>query len=412
MDILRLITCGNVDDGKSTLLGRLLHDTKSIFEDQWAALQRISHACGDAAVNLAFITDGLRAERAQGITIDVAYRYFSTPRRKFILADCPGHLEFTRNMVTGASTAQVALLLVDAQRGITEQTRRHAFLVSLLRVRHLVVCVNKMDLVDFAAATFNGIRDEFMAFAERLEGVEVQFVPMSALHGDNVVDRSERMPWYAGTPLLYALENFYLRNEPNLIDARFPVQMALELDGRQVLAGRVASGTIRAGEEVVHLPSGAPVRLQRIAAPVAEVSEARHPMCVTIEVESAVQIKRADMLARPHNQPVPNANPEIMICWLAELPLQLGGEYIVRHTEREVRGRVVEIRYVIDVNTLHRRSVGALGLTANQIARVVLSLDEAIYCDSYRRNRETGCLLVIDPETNATAGVGMILGPE
>lgn len=412
MDILRLITCGNVDDGKSTLLGRLLHDTKSIFEDQWAALQRVSHERGDAAVNLAFITDGLRAERAQGITIDVAYRYFSTPRRKFILADCPGHLEFTRNMVTGASTAQVALLLVDAQRGITEQTRRHAFLVSLLRVRHLVVCVNKMDLVGFTATTFNGIRDEFMAFAERLEGVEVQFVPMSALHGDNVVERSERMPWYAGTPLLYALENFYLRNEPNLIDARFPVQLAMALDGRQIVAGRVASGAIRAGEEVVHLPSGAPVRLRRIAAPVAEVAEARHPMCVTIEVEAAVPIKRGDMLARPHNQPVPTANPELMICWLGERPLQVGAEYVIRHTEREVRGRVVEIRYVIDVNTLHRRSVGELGLVANQIARVVLSLDAVIYCDGYRRNRETGCLLVIDPETNATSGVGMILGPE
>lgn len=409
MDILRLITCGNVDDGKSTLLGRLLHDTKSIFEDQWATLQRISHERGDAAVNLAFITDGLRAERAQGITIDVAHRYFSTPRRKFILADCPGHLEFTRNMVTGASNAQVALLLVDAQRGITEQTRRHAFLVSLLRVRHLVVCVNKMDLVGYAEAVFNGIRGEFMAFAERLEGVEVQFIPMAALHGDNVVERSERMPWYAGTPLLYALENFYLRNEANLIDARFSVQLAMMQGDRKFVAGRIASGTLRAGEQLVHLPSGQPITIRRICAPVEEVAEARHPMCVTIEVDSVVSPDRGDMLARAHNQPTRTATLDVMICWLDERPLQSGRAYIIRHTEKEVRGRVSDVLYALDVNTLHRRSVGDSGLMANQIARMTLTLDEAIFCDSYRRNRETGCVLVIDPDTNATAGAGLIL---
>lgn len=411
MDILRLITCGNVDDGKSTLLGRLLHDTKSIFEDQWAALQRISSERGDSAVNLAFITDGLRAERAQGITIDVAHRYFSTPRRKFILADCPGHLEFTRNMVTGASSAQVALLLVDAQRGITEQTRRHAFLVSLLRVRHLVVCVNKMDLVGFAEARFDEIRDQFMAFAERLEGVEVQFIPIAALHGDNVVERSTRMPWYAGTPLLYALENFYVRNEANLVDARFAVQLVMEAAGKRLLAGRVASGVLRPGEELVHLPSGRPLKICRIDAAGEETAEARHPMSVTLEVDAPFAIQRGDMLARPHNHPTPAMELDVMVCWLDERPLELGRTYRIRQAEREVGGSVAEILYTIDVNTLRRQPAADGRLPMNAIARAVLKVDAVIFADAYRRNRETGSLLIIDSETNATAGAAMILAP-
>lgn len=411
MDILRLITCGNVDDGKSTLLGRLLHDTKSIFEDQWAALQRISTERGDGAVNLAFITDGLRAERAQGITIDVAHRYFATPRRKFILADCPGHLEFTRNMVTGASNAQVALLLVDVQRGITEQTRRHAFLVSLLRARHLVVCVNKMDLVGYDETPFNRVRDQFMAFAERLEGVDVQFIPMAALHGDNVVEPSKRMPWYAGTPLLYTLENFYVRNEANLVDARFSVQLVLESDGTRLLAGRVASGVLKPGEELVHLPSGQPLRIRRIGAPIEETAEARHPMSVTLEVDSPLDFQRGDLLARPHNRPTPATELNVMICWLDERPLDLQRTYRIRHADREVGGTVTEILYTIDVNTLHRRPASDAQLAVNGIARAVLKVDSPLFCDSYRRNRETGSLLAIDPETNATAGAAMVLAP-
>jgi sulfate adenylyltransferase large subunit len=408
MDLLRLITCGNVDDGKSTLLGRLLHDTKSIFEDQWAALQRISAERGSTEPNLAFITDGLRAERAQGITIDVAHRYFSTPRRKFILADCPGHLEFTRNLVTGASNAQVALLLVDIQRGITEQTRRHAFLASLLRVRHLIVCVNKLDLVGYREDVFARVREEFMAFAERLEGIDVQFVPLSALHGDNVVEKSVRMPWFAGTPLLYALENIYVRNEANLIDARFPVQLVLESGGTTLLAGRIASGAIRTGEELVHLPSGQLVRVVELRGPDGAIDEARHPFSVTLQVEGAVAISRGDMLARPHNQPRAMADFDAMICWLDSRALQLGRRYVFRHTTREVAGSVSEIRYALDVNTLHRRASEG-GLQANAIARVVCKLDEPIFGDPYRRNRETGGLLIIDAETHATAGAALIL---
>lgn len=408
MDLLRLITCGNVDDGKSTLLGRLLHDTKSIFEDQWAALQRLSADRGSADVNLAFITDGLRAERAQGITIDVAHRYFSTPRRKFILADCPGHLEFTRNLVTGASSAQVALLLVDIQRGVTEQTRRHAFLVSLLRVRHLIVCVNKMDLVDYREEAFESVRQEFMAFAERLEGIDVLFVPMAALHGDNVVEKSARMPWFGGTPLLYTLENIYVRNEANLIDARFPVQLVLSADGQTLVAGRVASGAIRAGEELVHLPSNQMVRVRSVCGPAGEIAEARYPQSVTLNVEDAKGITRGDMLARPHNQPAATTNLEAMMCWLDARPLELGRRYLIRQTTRDVIGVVTEIRYLLDVNTLHRRApVG--NVSANDICRVTLKLDDVIFADSYRRNRETGGLLIVDRESHATAAAAMIL---
>jgi sulfate adenylyltransferase subunit 1 (EFTu-like GTPase family) len=310
--------------------------------------------------------------------------------------------------VTGASTAQVALLLLDIQRGITEQTRRHAFLVSLLRIRHLIVCVNKMDLVDYRESAFERVREEFMAFAERLEGIDVQFVPMAALHGDNVVEKSDRMPWFAGTPLLYTLENIYVRNEPNLIDARFPVQLVLSAGATTLLAGRVASGTIRAGEDLVHLPSDQTVRVREIRGPNGLLAEARHPQSVVLEVDGAGTIERGDMLARPHNQPDAISGLEVMICWLDTRPLELGRRYLIRHTTREAAGVITEIRYLLDVNTLHRNGPNGQ-VKANAIVRAAIKLEGTIFTDPYRRNRETGGMLIIDAETHGTAGAAMIL---
>ena len=412
-DLLRLITCGNVDDGKSTLIGRLLYDTKSIFEDQLEAVQQASDRRGNAFTDLALLTDGLRAEREQGITIDVAYRYFATPRRKFILADCPGHFQYTRNMVTGASSAQLALILIDVRKGLTEQTCRHAFLATLLRIKHLVVCVNKMDLVDFREEEFNRVRDQFMTYAERLDGVDITFIPMSAKDGDNVVDKSSRMPWYGGSPLLYTLETVYVRNDTNHIDGRFPVQTVIRPQDSAApdfrgLAGQVASGVFRPGEEVIHLPSGLTARIAAIHGPAGKVESAFHPMSVVMELDRELDIGRGDMLAKPNNQPVPTKEIEAMICWLGNTPHDATRRYTLQHTSNETKCLVREVRYKLNVATLNR-STDFRPLQMNDLARVALNTTTSIYLESYKKNRQTGSLILIDESTNETVAAGMIL---
>jgi len=413
MDLLRLITCGNVDDGKSTLIGRLLYDTKSIFEDQWAAVQRASERRGDIGPNLALLTDGLRAEREQGITIDVAYRYFATPRRKFILADCPGHFQYTRNMVTGASSAQLALLVVDVRNGLTEQTCRHAFLATLLRIKHLIVCVNKMDLVEFRQEAFDRVRDQFMEYAARLDTADIQFIPISALQGDNIVTKSEAMPWYEGAPLLYTLETVYVRNDANHVDPRFPVQTVIRpqdaaLPDFRGLAGQVASGVFRPGEEVMHQPTGLTARITAIHGPAGPVAEAFHPMSVVIELDRDLDISRGEMLARPNNQPTVGQDIEVLLCWLGNKPLDPTRRYILRHTSRETGCLIREVRYKLDITSLRRNQDGTPP-AMNDLARVSLHTAIPLNYDSYKKNRQTGSILIIDELTHATVAAGMIL---
>ncbi|MDI1249072.1 MAG: GTP-binding protein [Lacunisphaera sp.] len=412
MDLLRLITCGNVDDGKSTLLGRLLYDTKSIFEDQWDAVQRASERRGDTGTNLALLTDGLRAEREQGITIDVAYRYFATPRRKFIMADCPGHFQYTRNMVTGASSAQLALLVVDVRNGLTEQTCRHAFLATLLRIKHLIVCVNKMDLVGFEQAAFDRVREQFMAYAARLDTADIQFIPISALQGDNIVTKSAAMPWYEGAPLLYTLETVYVRNDANHVDPRFPVQTVIRPQDPAApefrgLAGQVASGVFRPGEEVLHLPTGLTARITAIHGPAGPVAEAFYPMSVVIELDRDLDISRGEMLARPNNQPTVGQDLDVLLCWLGTKPLEPARRYVLRHTTCETGCLIREVRYKLDITTLHRNQDGT-PLTMNDLARVSLHTAVPLFFDSYKQNRQTGSILLVDELTNATVAAGMI----
>ena len=416
MDLLRLITCGNVDDGKSTLLGRLLHDTKSIFEDQWDAVQRASERRGDAYTDLALLTDGLRAEREQGITIDVAYRYFAIPRRKFIIADTPGHIQYTRNMVTGASTADLAIILVDARNGLNEQSRRHAFLTTLLRVPHLVLAVNKMDLVGYDQEVFEQIRGEFSKFATKLDIADLTFIPISALNGDNVVERSANMPWYDGPSLLHHLEHVHIASDRNLIDVRFPVQYVIrphassdpELHDYRGYAGQVAGGVLKPGDEVTHLPSGLSTVIQRIDGPNGPVSEAFPPMSVTVLLADDLDVSRGDMLCRPHNQPAAAQNIEAMVCWMSDTrPLTEGSRLVVKHTTRTVKAIVRDLQYRLDVNTLHRDEHAAqLGL--NEIGRVTLRTTQPLFADPYGRNRMTGGLILIDEGTSATVGAVMI----
>ncbi len=412
MDLLRLITCGNVDDGKSTLLGRLLYDTKSIFEDQWDAVQRASERRGDTGPNLALLTDGLRAEREQGITIDVAYRYFATPRRKFILADCPGHFQYTRNMVTGASSAQLALLLVDVRNGLTEQTCRHAFLATLLRIKHLIVCVNKMDLAGYEQAAFNRVRDQFMEYAARLDTADIQFIPISALHGDNIVTKSAAMPWHEGAPLLYTLETVYVRNDANHVDPRFPVQTVIRpqdpaLPDFRGLAGQVASGVFRPGEEVMHQPTGLTARITAIHGPTGPVAEAFYPMSVVMELDRDLDISRGEMLARPNNQPMVGQDIEVLLCWLGAKPLDPARRYVLRHTSRQTGCLIRTVRYKLDITTLHRNQDGT-PINMNDLARVSLRTATPLFFDSYKQNRQTGSILLVDELTNVTVAAGMI----
>ncbi|MDH6464224.1 bifunctional enzyme CysN/CysC [Micromonospora sp. A200] len=414
MDLLRFATAGSVDDGKSTLIGRLLYDTKSLFTDQLAAVEAVSAARGDEYTNLALLTDGLRAEREQGITIDVAYRYFATPRRKFIIADTPGHIQYTRNMVTGASTADLALILVDARKGLVEQSRRHAFLCSLLRVPHLVLCVNKMDLVDYSQEVFERIADEFTAFAAKLDVPDLTVVPISALKGDNIVTRSENMPWYEGPSLLHHLERVHIASDRNLVDVRFPVQYVIRPQSTTVTdyrgyAGQVASGVLKPGDEVMVLPSGFTSRISSVETADGPVAEAFPPMSVTVRLQDEIDISRGDMICRPNNSPAVSQDIEAMVCWMDETrPLQVGGKYAIKHTTRSARAIVRGLHYRLDINTLHRdEAAGELKL--NEIGRVRLRTTVPLLADEYRRNRTTGGFVIIDETTNRTVAAGMIV---
>ena len=416
MDILRFATAGSVDDGKSTLIGRLLFDSKAIFEDQLASVERTSRDRGEEGTNLALLTDGLRAEREQGITIDVAYRYFATPRRKFIIADTPGHIQYTRNMVTGASTADLAIILVDARNGLTEQSRRHAFLTTLLRVPHLVLAVNKMDLVGYDQQVFEQICAEFSKFATKLEVQDLTFIPISALNGDNVVDRSANMPWYDGPSLLHHLEHLHIASDRNLIDVRFPVQYVIrphassdpELHDYRGYAGQVAGGVLKPGDEVLHMPSGFSTRIRKIELAGREVEEAFPPMSVTLLLDDDVDISRGDLICRPNNRPAAAQDIEGMVCWMsADRPLAPRSRLIVKHTTRTVKGIVTDLHYRIDVNTLHRDET-ATQLGLNEIGRVRMRLTQPVFADPYSRNRLTGGMILIDEATNTTVGTVMI----
>jgi len=419
MELLRFATAGSVDDGKSTLIGRLLYDSKAIFEDQLEAVERTSRDRGDEYTNLALLTDGLRAEREQGITIDVAYRYFATPKRKFIIADTPGHIQYTRNMVTGASTADLALILVDARKGIVEQSRRHAFLSSLLGIPHLVLCVNKMDLVGWSQERFEEIKDEFRTFAMKLDVADLTFIPVSALHGDNVVERSTNMPWYEGASLLHHLEEVHIASDRNLIDVRFPVQYVIrpqnqmddELHDYRGYAGTVAGGVMKPGDEVVVLPSGFTSRIAAIDTPNGPVDEAFAPMSVTVRLMDEIDISRGDMICRPRNQPHVGQDIEAMVCWMSESTwLRPGQKLAIKHTTRWARALVKDLQYQLDVNTLHRYE-DAVGLSLNEIGRITLRTTQPLFFDEYRRNRLTGSFILVDETTHTTVGAGMILGP-
>ncbi len=414
-DLLRLSTVGSVDDGKSTLIGRLLHDSKGIFEDQLAAIERASERRGDGYVNLALLTDGLRAEREQGITIDVAYRYFATPRRKFIVADTPGHIQYTRNMVTGGSTADLSIVLVDARRGVVEQTRRHAVIASLLGIPHLVVAVNKMDLVGYDETVFEAVRAEFLAFADRLEARDVTFIPISALQGDNVVEPSGRMPWYAGPPLLRHLEEVEVESDHDLVRRRFPVQWVIRPNSDahhdyRGYAGRVEGGVFRPGDDVIVLPAGLRSRVRSIETLDGSLAQAVPPLSVSLTLEDDVDVGRGDMIAGADDPPRLVRELDGVVCWMTDRPLQTGGRYVIKHTTRYVKVIVSAVDHRLDVNTLHRDpSSESLGL--NELGRVAFRLSGPLLVDPYRLNRTTGSFIVIDEATNNTVGAGMIVDP-
>ncbi|MBV9337949.1 MAG: GTP-binding protein [Solirubrobacterales bacterium] len=414
-ELLRVATAGSVDDGKSTLIGRLLHDSKAIFEDQLEHLVRTSERRGDGYVNLALLTDGLRAEREQGITIDVAYRYFQTPRRKFVIADTPGHEQYTRNMVTGASTADLSIVLVDARKGVSEQTRRHAYIASLLRIPHLVVCVNKMDLVGYDEAAFDQVVEELTDWTARLDIGDVTFIPISALHGDNVVERSLVTPWYDGPPLLYHLEHVVIAPDRNLTDLRFPVQWVIRVGGSQVngqhdyrgYGGQIAGGVVHAGDEVMVLPSGRRTRVAAIETYEGAVENAFPNMSVAIRVDDDLDISRGDMIAEPGDPPTAARELDAMLCWMGETPLRPGARLTIKHTTRITRARVEQLDYRVEVNTLGHEPADEL--TLNEIGRVRIRSGSALMADPYARNRTTGSFILIDEASNDTVAAGMVL---
>jgi len=414
MDLLRFTTAGSVDDGKSTLIGRLLYDSKSIFEDQLEAMEESSRRRGETSVNLALLTDGLKAEREQGITIDVAYRYFATPKRKFIIADTPGHTQYTRNMVTGASTANLAIILIDARKGVIEQTKRHAFIANLLRIQHLVVAVNKMDLVDYSESIYQNIVGDFLNFASRLDNiVEITDIPISALNGDNVVAQSDNMPWYHGSTLLYHLEHVYVGGEENHVDARFPVQwvirpMSDEWHDFRGYAGRVAGGVFKPGDEVTVLPSGFTTRIKTIHGPVGELLEAFAPQSVCLTLTDAIDISRGDTLVKANNPPLVSQTIDAMICWFSQKPMLPREKWIVRHTTHETKAIIQEVKYHVDINTLHKIEKVA-SFNMNDIGRISMRTAVPLIHDSYRRNRTTGSFILIDPGTHETVAAGMIV---
>jgi bifunctional enzyme CysN/CysC len=432
-ELLRIATAGSVDDGKSTLIGRLLYDSKQVLADQLDHVIATSERRGDGFLNLALLTDGLRAEREQGITIDVAYRYFQTKRRKFIIADTPGHEQYTRNMVTGASTADLSVILVDARKGVSEQTRRHAYIASLLRIPHLVVCVNKMDLVDWDEQVFERIEDELTDWAARLDIWDITFIPISALHGDNVVERSQQMGWYGGPPLLYHLEHVVIATDRNLDDVRVPVQWVVRVDGSgsserpaspehiepperpasperrgyRGYAGQVAAGVLRPGDEVAVLPSGMKTRVAAIDAYEGELEAAFPTMSITLRLADELDVSRGDMIVNPDDPPVPAKGLEAMVCWMGSRPLHPGARYALKHTTRSVRAVADELEYQVDVNTLEHLESGQLEL--NEIGRVKLRLSAPVMVDRYRRNRTIGSFILIDEATGDTVGAGMVL---
>ena len=411
--LLRFTTAGSVDDGKSTLIGRLLYDSKSIFEDQLDAIQQSSTKKGFDYVDLSLLTDGLKSEREQGITIDVAYRYFATPKRKFIIADTPGHIQYTRNMVTGASTANLALILIDARKGLVEQTYRHSFIASLLKIPHIVVCVNKMDLVDYQEEVYNKIVEDYKSFSSKLAVHDIQFVPISALNGDNVVNRSDAMQWYQGATLLHMLETVHIESDFNHIDARFPVQYVIRPQTKddpdfRGYTGRVAGGIFRPGDEVMILPSGFTSKIKTLQLGEEPVTQAFAPMSVTMTLEDEIDISRGDVIAKPNNHPKAEQDIDIMICWMNQQPAKVNSKYFIRHATREVKGIIKEIQYKMDINSLNRDE-NAEDLRMNDIARVRVRTSQPLFFDSYRKNRFTGSLIVVAEGTNETVGAGMIV---
>jgi sulfate adenylyltransferase subunit 1 len=413
MDLLRFTTAGSVDDGKSTLIGRLLYDSKSIFEDQMEAVELASKKKGEEHVNLALLTDGLRAEREQGITIDVAYRYFATPKRKFIIADTPGHIQYTRNMVTGASTANLAIILVDARKGIVEQTCRHSFIASLLKIPHIIYCINKMDLMNYDEKVFESIKKELEAFTAKLEVNDIRYIPISALNGDNVVDRSKNMDWYQGPTFLYALENLHISGDENLIDSRFAVQYVVrpqskEFHDHRAFAGRVAGGIFKKGDEVMAMPSGLTSKIKAIYNGDKEIEEGFSPMSVSITLETEIDISRGDMLVKPNNKPNVEQDVEAMLCWFNEKPLAVGGKYVIKHTSREAKCVLKAVTYKMDINTLHKMESDK-EIRMNDIGRVVIRTTVPLLTDKYYRNRVTGSFILIEEGTNETVAAGMII---
>lgn len=412
MDLLRFTTAGSVDDGKSTLIGRLLYDSKSIFEDQLDAVKRASLKTGADDINLALVTDGLKAEREQGITIDVAYRYFNTPKRKFIIADTPGHVQYTRNMVTGASTANLAIILVDARNGILEQTIRHAYIASLLQIPHVIIAVNKMDLVDYDEKVYEDIRKKFLSYAGKLDIQDIRFVPISALKGDNVVKRSENMDWYNGPTLMYILENIHIGSDYNHIDFRFPVQYVIkpQIDGYRdyrAYAGRIASGVLRVGDTIKVLPSGFTSKVKSIDFYGKHLDYAFAPQSVAITLEDELDISRGDMIVRENNLPEVSQDIDLMVAWMGDSPMNIGDKYTIRHTTTEARCMIKDIIYKVDMHTLERVDDKS-PLKMNEIAKVRIRTTKPLFFDSYRKNRETGSMIFIDETTNVTVGAGMI----
>lgn len=413
MDLLRFSTAGSVDDGKSTLIGRLLYDSKSIFEDQMEAIEQSSKNKGDDYTNLALLTDGLSAEREQGITIDVAYRYFSTPKRKFIIADTPGHIQYTRNMVTGASTANLAIILVDARSGVIEQTCRHSFISSLLGIEHIVLCVNKMDLVDYSQEAFEKVVAEYREFSSKLNVPDIHYIPISALYGDNVVDRSKKMDWYEGSTLLYTLENVEINSDYNHVDSRFPVQWVVRPQSEKYpdyrgYGGRVEGGVFKPGDEIMALPSGFTSKIKNIHNFEEEIEEAFQPMSVSMTLEDEIDISRGDMICKPDNQPKTGQDIDLMVCWLNKEELKPGGKYAIKHTTKDARCIIKDVKYKVDINTLHRSEEDTI-IGLNDIGRISIRTTEPLFYDSYSKNRSTGSLIIIDEFTNNTVGAGMIL---
>lgn len=413
LELLRFTTAGSVDDGKSTLIGRLLYDSKSIFEDQYAALKRTSELRGEDNVNLAYLTDGLKAEREQGITIDVAHRYFNTPKRKFIIYDVPGHVQYTRNMITGASNTNLVLLLVDARKGIIEQTKRHAFIASLLKIPHLIICINKMDLVENSEEVYEKIKEDFAGFSAKLEINDVRFIPVSALYGDNVVNHSDKMKWYKDGTLLSILENIHIASDENLIDCRFPVQYVIRPNNDKYhdyrgFGGKVAGGIYKPGDKIMILPSGVTSKIRFIDSFDGKIEEAFPQMSVTLLLEDDVDVSRGDMIVRENNQPNISQDIELLICWMNEKKLQLNGKYLIKHTTRDVKCVVKDVKYKVDINTLHRIE-GDTSIGLNDIARISIKTTQPLFFDKYKINRHTGSLIIIDEGTNETVGAGMII---